>query len=432
MDCDVVVVGGGLAGLRCAERLAGAGAAVVLVEASGAVGGRARTDEVDGFLLDRGFQVLNPAYPAVRRWVDVPALGLHSFGAGVLVRRDGGLVELTHPFRHPAGLVGTARSGLITPAAVLALARWALPAVVAPHRVASGADRPLREGLDRAGVRSPLRSEVLEPFLAGVLAEDLGETSDAFTRLLIRMFLLGVPGLPSRGIRALPEQIVDRVRRSGGEVRLGEPVVSVGPAASGGLGRAAVQLAGGGVVAARAVVVAVGPEAVTGLLDLPAPRTKGLQTWWFATDEAPTLSAMLAVDGRRRGPVVNTAVVSNAVPSYAPPGRHLVQVTCLLPRGGAGGGWGPGRGPGVAEEREVRRQVGEIHGVDAQPWRLVRRDDIPHALPEQPPPLRTRSPARVRDGIYVCGDHRDTASIQGALVSGNRVASAVLADLAIS
>ena len=86
MDCDVVVVGAGLAGLRCAERVAAAGRSVVVLEASDAVGGRQRTDRIDGFLVDRGVQVLNPAYPAVRRWVDVQALDLRTFGAGVLVR----------------------------------------------------------------------------------------------------------------------------------------------------------------------------------------------------------------------------------------------------------------------------------------------------------------------------------------------------------
>jgi glycine/D-amino acid oxidase-like deaminating enzyme len=428
VECDVVVVGAGLAGLRCAQRLARAGRVVMLLEGADAVGGRARTDTVDGFLLDRGFQVLNPAYPAVRRWVDVPALHLQTFGAGVLVRRDRGLVELSHPLRHPSGLLPTLRSGLVTPAATLTLARWAAPSLLAPRRMVRGADRPLREGLDRAGVRGSLRSEVLEPFLAGVLAEDRGETSEAFTRLLVRMFVLGVPGVPARGIRALPEQLAGEVRRSGAEVRLGDPVVTVHGPASGGVGRGSVELAGGAVLSARAVVVAVGPQAVGALVDLPVPRTKGLQTWWFAADEAPTRSTMLAVDGRRRGPAVNTAVVSNAAPSYAPPGQHLVQVTCLLPSGG--GPAGVGSGSDAPGEAEVRRHAGEIYGVDARPWRLVRRDDIPHALPEQPAPLRTRSPARLSDGVYVCGDHRDTASIQGALVSGNRVADAVLAHLA--
>ncbi|WP_030526253.1 FAD-dependent oxidoreductase [Phycicoccus jejuensis] len=415
MDADVVVVGAGLAGLRCADRLAEAGRAVVVVEREAVVGGRQRTDEVDGFLLDRGFQVLNPAYPAVRRWVDVDDLALRPFGAGLLVRRARGLVELAHPLREPARLAATLRSGLLDPRGLAALGRWAAPALTAPGRVKRGADRSLGEGLDAAGVSGPLRTEVLEAFLAGVVAEDRAETSEAFVRLLVRMFALGVPGLPARGIRALPEWLADRAvrRRTPVDLRLSTPVIGVRPGAE-----PAVECADGTSLSARAVVVAVGPEAVAGLVDVPAPVTRGLRTWWFAADEAPTRSDKVVVDGRRRGPMVNAAVVSNAVPSYAPPDAHLVEVTTLL---------GPGHD---AAEDDVRRQAAEVFGCSTASWRTVRRDDVHDALPAQPAPLRLTSPARVADGVLVAGDHRDTASIQGALVSGHRVAGAVLDLLA--
>lgn len=414
MDADVVVVGAGLAGLRCADRLAEAGRSVVQLESEAAVGGRQRTDEVDGFLVDRGFQVLNPAYPAVQRWVDVDDLALRPFGAGLLVRRDKGLVALAHPLRSPGGIAATLRSGLLRPAELAALARWAGPVLARPRQVVHGPDRTVREGLDRAGVRGPLREEVIEPFLAGVVAEDRGETSEAFVRLLVRMFALGVPGLPARGIRALPEWIASRAarREHAPDLRLSTAVIGVRPGPE-----PVVECVDGTSVTARAVVVAVGPEAVSGLVDVPAPVTRGLRTWWFAADEAPTDSTMVVVDGRRRGPVVNAAVVSNAVPSYAPPGRHLVEVTTLL---------GDGVDP---TEDEVRRQAAEIFGVGTSGWTTVRRDDVHVALPAQASPLRVTSPARVADGVYVAGDHRDTASIQGALVSGHRVAGAVLDDL---
>jgi hypothetical protein len=126
---------------------------------------------------------------------------------------------------------------------------------------------------------------------------------------------------------------------------------------------------------------------------------------------------MLAVDGRRRGPIVNTAVISRAAPTYAPPGRHLVQATCLL---------GP---QAIPAEGDVRRQLGEIWGADARHWPLLRRDDIHDALPAQRPPCRPE-PARVVDRLYVAGDHRQSASIDGALVSGDRAARILLADRA--
>ncbi|WP_438352522.1 NAD(P)/FAD-dependent oxidoreductase [Microbacterium sp. CJ88] len=406
---DVVVIGAGLAGLRAAGRLASAGRDVVVVEASDRVGGRQRTDTVDGFLLDRGFQVLNPAYPAVRRWIDVDALHLRSFPVAVRVRRARTVQVLAHPLRHPDLLAATVRSRMLRPRDLAALARWAGPAIVAPRGVIGGRDATLREGWNRADLHGPVRTEVLEPFLAGVLADDAGETSDAFVRLLVRMFALGAPGLPAGGIEALPRQLAATARRLGAEIRTGHRVARL----AAGRGAVEVDIVGADPITARTVVVAVGPDAVSDLIPVPRPATRGLQTWWFRTDAGAPASALLSVDGRRRGPIVNTVVMSRTAPSYAPAGHQLVQATCLL--------------PSAATEADVRRQLGEIWEADVAGWELLRRDDVPDALPAQTAPLRVTSPARVREHVYVAGDHRDTASIQGALVSGHRVAGAILA-----
>ncbi|GAB3603327.1 NAD(P)/FAD-dependent oxidoreductase [Microbacterium aureliae] len=410
----VVVVGAGLAGLRCALRLAEHGCRVTVLEAADRVGGRQRTDRVDGFLLDRGFQVLNPAYPAVRRWVDVGALDLRAFPVGVRVRRTDRTVALAHPLRHPTRIPMTLASGLTGSRDLVALARWAVPAVLRPKAVIAGRDTTLAEAWDRAGFTGPLRTEVLEPFLAGVVADDTGATSDAFARLLVRMFALGRPGLPAAGIAALPAQLARRAEAAGVEFRLNARVDAVRATARG------VDVESGDTLHADAAVVAADPRAAAALLGLDTPAMRGLQTWWFDADAGAPASALLTVDGRRAGPIVNTAVMSRTVPSYAPPGRHLAQATCLLPPD-------PEHAP---REPDVRRQLAELWGPAAATWRLLRRDDIRDALPAQTPPLRTTTPARVAERLYVAGDHRDTASIQGALVSGDRVARAVIADLA--
>lgn len=413
---DVIVLGAGLAGLRAAVRLTRSGLDVVVLEASDAVGGRQRTDAVDGFLLDRGFHVLNPSYPAVRRWVDVDGLDLRRFPVGVRVRRERGVAELAHPLRHPSRLAATLGSGLLDPRELAALAAWAAPTIVDPRRAiraaAGGDDRALVDGWARAGVHGPLRREVLEPFLASVVADGAGTTSDAFVRLLVRMFALGRPGLPARGIQALPEQLSAGARDDGAEVRLGhraERVVQEG-------GGVRVDVAGGDAVHADAVVVAVGPESVAQLVDVAAPATRGLQTWWFDAPVSPTRSRMLHVDGTRSGPVLHSTVVSGSVPTYAPRGKFLVEATCLL---------------GDAVETDVRAHLRRIWGVEVDAWRLLRRDDVHHTLPAELPPLAVTAPARVAARTYVAGDHRDTASIQGALVSGDRVARALLADLGV-
>ncbi|THG33975.1 FAD-dependent oxidoreductase [Glaciibacter flavus] len=414
---DVVVIGAGLAGLRCAVRLAEAGRQVLVLEAEDAVGGRERTDLLDGFQLDRGFHVLNPAYPAVKRWVDLDTLGLQPFPVGVRVRRQNGIVELHHPLRHPIRGFGTLASGMVSIRDAAALLRWTLPAVARPRSVITGSDRSLQEGWDRVGLHGSVRTEVLEPFFAGVLADDRGDTSDAFARLLARMFAIGRPGLPAAGIGALPAQLAASAKDGGAQVRLRARVKRMTRRAD----RFDVDVTDGDTLRAEKVVVAVGPGATSDLSDLPRPATKGLQTWWFAATTAPTTSALISVDGRRNGPIVNTVVISNAAPRYAPAGSHLIQATCLLPDARTT------HAEAIPRESEVRRQLGEIWNADVSSWRLLRRDDIPDALPAQLPPLRLTHPARLDNGLFIAGDYRDTASIQGALVSGDRVARAVLA-----
>jgi predicted NAD/FAD-dependent oxidoreductase len=280
--------------------------------------------------------------------------------------------------------------------------------LAAPQRSLRARDRAWGTALDELHVTGDLRT-VLDRFLAGVLVESRGETSARFVRLLLRSFVLGSPGVPRDGMRALPAQLATSLR----DVRLNRHVESVAPDP-----RHPSVVTDGHRLAARAVVVATDAPAARALVDLPPSAARGLVTWWFAAESPPTRSRMLAVDARGStappGPVWNTGVASNASPSYAPSERHLVHATTLLDR------------PDVeATETEVRRHVGEIYGCDTQAWEVVARHRIEHALPATPPGTPVRRPVALGDGVFVCGDHRDTASIQGALVSGRRAAAAV-------
>ncbi len=410
--CDVLVIGAGLAGLQCARELQAAGRDVQVWEASDDVGGRIRTDEVDGFLIDRGFQVLNPAYPAVRRWVDVEALRLKPFGAGIGARLDDRLAVLANPLREPRLIGATMRSALLGPTMLARLGKWGAPALRSRAKSKGAADVPLREALDRAGVAGPLRS-IVERFFAGVLLEDGGDTSNDFALLLLRMFALGAPGLPAAGMQALPRQLAAGLTNP---VHTGRRVESVVP------GPVVEVHAEGASIRARQVVVATDPRTAGSLAGIKAPAMKGVLTYWYAADSAPTKLDLVCVDARERpgGPLVNAAVMSAAAPSYAPAGRHLVQASALIR---------PDRS--LPEESVMRRHAGEIFGASTAHWDVVARSEITEALPTQLPPLRLAQPLEAGTGVLVCGDHRDTASIQGALVSGHRAARQLL-DAAVA
>ncbi|GAA2020282.1 FAD-dependent oxidoreductase [Nakamurella flavida] len=401
---DVVVVGAGVAGLACAADLQARGLQVRVLEKADRVGGRIRTERLDGYLCDIGFQLLNPAYPQVGRTVDVPALGLQQFAAGVRVNRGSGSAVLGDPRREPHLLGRTLRSGLLDVREIAGLIRWAAPTVLAPQRSLRAPDRTVAQAWDAVGVRGPLRRQVLQPFLSGVLADDPGHASDTYVRLLIRSFLLGTPGLPREGMQALPDQLAARLSAP---VETGTEVVGIGPGP--------VVRTASGKIRARAVVVATDLPAAAALDLTPTRPTGGLTTWWYATPDDLPRDRLLCVDGQG-GPVANTAVVSAAAPSYAPPGRGLVQLTALS-------------AAGLGDDRALA-QAGRLWRADTTEWELLVRHDVHDALPVTRPPLPIRRPVDLGDGILLCGDHQDTPSTQGALASGHRAARATVRHLA--
>lgn len=415
-NTDVVVIGAGLAGLTAAKTLADRGREVVVLEREDSVGGRQRSRTVDGFILDRGFQLLNPAYPALCEVADLDALDIHSFGSGVKVRREDGLKLLAHPFFQPLQAPRGLTSGLLQPKELINIARWLTPALLGPTKVlGKPGDKAVGKAWDELGIDGPLRREVLETFLPGVVAEDELETSNQVVQFLAALFVYGKPGLPARGVQALPEQLAAKAKKVGARISLETPVEKIEETNSG----ATVRTAGGDSIDAREVIVAVSPEVARSLIasldDAPENLpygTRGLTTWWFRADEAPSSEPFIAVDGTKRGPLVNSTIVTNSVPSYSPDGTPLVSASALIK---------PGE---TVSDDEARRHAAYLWGADTAKWDLLARDDIEHALPAQPAPSHKTEPARVGDHVLLAGDYRATGSIHGAIESSLAAARA--------
>ncbi|WP_372592931.1 NAD(P)/FAD-dependent oxidoreductase [Actinotalea sp.] len=416
---DVVVVGAGLAGLVAAGELAGAGLDVLVLEASDAVGGRVRTDVVDGFRLDRGFQVLNTAYPQVPRVLDLPALGLRPFARGALVMTAQGPVTVGDPRTDPSGALGLLRGPLGSAAVVTRLARLGVDVGLGgPGRALAAAERSTAEELAARGLRGPVLESFLRPFLAGVFLEEELSTSNRFFLLVWRSVLRGTIGVPERGMGAIGEQLADRL--PAGVLHLSTPVREVG---------AGEVVTDSGRVSARAVLVATDPGTAADLIPgLDRPRMHGVTTWYHSTDattgRTPTRSgtprapSLIHLDGRgaQRGPIVTSVVLTDSAPEHAPPGRALIASSVLA-----------GAQP---DATTVRREVATLHRRPAAELTLLGRVHVPAALPAAPPPLGDlRRPVRLADGLYVAGDHRDTPSIQGAMASGARAARSIMVEL---
>ena len=396
------MVGAGLAGLACARRLHAAGVDVLVVEASDAVGGRVRTDVVEGMQLDRGFQVHNTGYPEAERVLDHDALDLQRFSAGALVRVGDRLHRVGDPRRTPTWAPATALApigSLKDKALIAALAAQAgLPS---PDALLSRRETTTREALRARGLSDVVVDRFFRPFLSGVFLEDELVTSSRFFDLVWRSFVRGSRCVPARGMRAIPEQLA-----GGLEVRLTAPAEQVRPGQ--------VVVAGERLSPRAVVVAAAAPDAGRLLPGLDVPAQRSVTTHYHLAPERPVAPPAIVLDGEASGPVANTVVLTNAAPSYAP-GRHLVSSSVVA---------------GPADEPSVRAHLARLYGVDTAQWQHVAVYDVQAALPSQAPPMgRFCKTVRLEQGLYVCGDHRDSASIQGALVSGRRAANAVLRDL---
>lgn len=411
---DVVIVGAGLAGLTCARALHAEGRSVKVFEAADAVGGRVRTDEIEGFRLDRGFQVLLTGYPEAQRWLDYAKLDLKPFRPGALVHHDGRFSRVADPLREPLAAVASLSApvgSLADKLRILKLRR----AVTKPSAEALWdrdeitTDEALRS---RYGFSKTIIERFFRPFFGGVLLDrNLGASSRAF-EYYFRHFATSKTAVPAEGMQRIPEQLAAGLPPR--TVQLNSRVRSATADS--------VTLDTGERVEARAVVLAVeGPELNYLVPGFEAVGSQSTVCLYYDVPETPHVEPYLVLDAEGRGPAHHLAVMSTVSSAYAPKGRHLVSVSVVGM---------PGQADDELDQR-VRAQMGTWYGETVTGWRLLRVYRIPHALPDQSPPALSppERPARLATGLYVAGDHRTNASINGAMVSGRRAAEAVLADL---
>jgi phytoene dehydrogenase-like protein len=409
---DTIVVGGGLAGLTCARYLCDHGITCRLFEASDEVGGRVRTDQVDGFLLDRGFQVFLTAYPEAREILDYKRLRLSKFEPGALIRFNDKFQRLTDPWRRPRHLLATAFSPVARLSDKLGIARFRR------HTTRGDIDsiltRPQQETialLRERGFSSTVVERFFRPFLGGVFLDSKLETSSRMCEFVFRMFALGDVTLPAEGMAEIPRQLANELPPE--VIKTATPVESIE--------ERTVILHTGERISAGAVVIATEAPAAQKLVGGKFSITgQSVTNLYFASDEPPIREPILVLNGDGTGPINNFCVPSQVASGYAPPGQSLISVTVL--------------GEQADQHRlveQVRDQLKEWFGPIVTTWRHLRTYSIRYALPSQRPSALepVEKPTAVKDGLFICGDHCDTGSINGAMASGKRAAQAVLRTL---
>ena len=383
----VIVIGAGLAGLSAGLTLQNEGIEVTILESSDRPGGRVTSDEIEGYICDRGFQLINANYPEIQKLGLIREIDFVSAQPVIEIARDENRIRVGDPRSAFFSVFNTATGSVLEKIGLLKYLIRSKPASSVGEELKS-------RGLGKTYER------VLRPFLTGVFLADPLLVNSEYGRTAIKHFVTGNSGLPQNGVRAFSEALASRIN----DIQYGVQVNSI---------KNNVIKTSRGKYVADAIIVATDATTAAQLLDLTeVPQLVGCTTWYHSAKISPTSSKSLIVDSQNRGPVVNTLVISNMMPSYAPAGKNLISSTSILP----------------TTESEVRRHLSLLYGTDTRNWKLIAKYEIPSALPLAGLETMLASGAHVKDSIYVAGDYKSAPSQNGALLSGRLAALSVLVD----
>jgi phytoene dehydrogenase-like protein len=431
---DVVVVGAGLAGLNCARLLTSGGCRVAVVDSDDAVGGRVRTDRSEGFCFDRGFQVLQTAYPEAKKALDYSGLRLAAFEPGAIIQTVEKRAVMSDPWRRPLNALKTLANGVGTFGDRLKLAKLRADAARQWSSSSAGGRRHDDCSVshllnDHYKFSSDFINRFLRPWISGMFFDERLLTSAEFFKFVFHMLSTGDASLPAGGVQSMPEQLAKSLDiRS---IFLGRAVTKVD--------EAAVELSDGRRLNARFLVLALPSYQLQSLVPnlvgvQSLPEFAATECYYFSSPVAPPIGKYLMLNGEldgefQAGSVSNVTVPSNVCSDYSPPGVSLICVTIrpsLVPNDSQ---LVYSSGEVGQHEAVLRAQLRSWFGGSVDQWRFLRSYRVIHAIPRWLPRQQTTVESGYPETILFCGDYLESPSINGALASGRKAAEKILSEL---
>ncbi|WP_439585832.1 NAD(P)/FAD-dependent oxidoreductase [Dyadobacter bucti] len=408
---DVIIIGAGLAGLTAAKVLKAAGKSVKILEASDQLGGRVRTEEVGGFLLDRGFQVLLTAYPETKRFLDYDALDLQRFDPGAMILNTRGITKIGDPLRQTGALMSTLASpaGTFTDKIRMLGLKLKLTGK-SIDEIFAGNEATTLAYLEESGFSQRIISQFFKPFMTGIFLEDRLSTSSRMFEFVFKMFSQGDAAVPANGMRMIPLQLADGL--SPEEICFGQKVVFIDGND--------VKTFTGQVFKAKSILIA------TDQLKVPSPFWQipsayhSVTNMYFTTDRKPYTAPLIALNPAPQKLVNNMAVMNQIAPGYSQNGTSLISLSLIGDH---------------SNTDSAHLQADVLHEMkawfpEAVQWQHLKTYHIGYALPQVERITNDlgASATRLSPHCFICGDHLMNGSINAAMKSGRLAAEAILSS----
>lgn len=412
---DVLIIGGGVAGLTAARNLYQRGLSVQIIEATDRIGGRVKTDIVKGFRLDRGFQVLLTAYPEAQKSLNYSKLHLRTIDAGALLHTDKGVFEFADPFRNPSKTLSTLANPIGTWADKL---RMLLVKTEINgkdlHEIFTQPETSTYQALrQQYKFKSSLIEQFLNPFLAGIFLEKDLETSNRMFDFVFQMFSNGKGAVPALGMEEIPRQLASSLPDDA--IITDERVVSIN--------KNVATTESGNEFEARSILIATENNEFSESYRANLTKnsaTRGTTNLYFSMDKSILRRPILCLNSLENRLVNNFVVMSDISSDYAPIDKSLLSVSVVT----------DDENKNFTEEElieKTRRELSFWYGTHAYEWEFLKSYSIPHALPNQNSVRHTPSvdDLKIHDGLYRCGDYLLNGSLNAAMRSGRLVAQLI-------
>lgn len=414
MKPTVIIIGGGLSGLTAARQLQTKGIDFLLIEATDRVGGRVKTDLVDGFRLDRGFQVLLTAYPEAKRWLDYEKLNLQKFLPGaLLLYPDGSQDRIGDPLRDPSSLIPTLFSNagsLIDKLRILQLKnRLSRMSIDEVFEQAEASAKEVLAG--EYGFSPKMIGRFFAPFFSGIFLEKELDTSRRMFDFVFKLFGEGDAAVPNLGMEEIPKQLMEPLPKE--SIMTGVKVDRIDGQT--------VKLADGSSFVAPHIILATEATGLVKEYTRVKTNHQSATHLHFITDTPPTDRPLIALNTLPQRISNNICTISNIARGYAPKGQHLVSISIV------------GRINHSPSELviAVQKELELWFGKKTQDWQHLHTRTIHYALPDQAKVQHQITPGqlKLRDGLYACGDFQLNGSLNAAMRVGRAVAELVSQEI---